>query len=138
MAEIKVNNILKLYVLLLLNDKSRYGYELIKGASARLGRNIGAGQIYPFLKELQKRGIVRASPAGTREKKIYSLTTHGRRFVLSMVSRFGELISLSIKPRLSVCAHCGCKVYEGGYEERIGGKTFRFCCPHCAKDFHGR
>lgn len=138
MAEIKVTNILKLYVLLLLNDKSRYGYELIKESGAKLGRNIGAGQIYPFLKELQKQGIVRASPSGAREKKVYALTPRGKRFVLSMISRFGELIDLSIKPRLSTCAHCGCKVYEGGYEEEVNGKKFKFCCPHCAKDFHGR
>ncbi len=36
---------------------------------------------------------------------------------------------------LMVCAHCGCKVYEGGHKEEIEGKDLMFCCHHCAHSF---
>lgn len=138
MAEIKVNNLLKFYVLLLLRDGPRHGYEIIKHTGEKLGRKVGPGQIYPFLSALQKQGIVRATMEGKREKKAYLLTSKGEKFVLAMLSRFGELIDLSIKPRISVCSHCGCKVYAGGHEEKIAGKRMVFCCSHCARDFAGR
>jgi|TARA_B100001964_G_scaffold244791_1_gene327928 hypothetical protein len=72
---------------------------------------------------------------GKREKKVYSLTTDGRNFTKNMFNRFGDLIDIAIEPKLTTCAHCNCKVYEGGYTEKFKGKTLKFCCMHCASSY---
>jgi len=38
----------------------------------------------------------------------------------------------AIGPRLYVCAHCGCKVYEGACQETMDGEELSFCCTHFA------
>jgi hypothetical protein len=39
---------------------------------------------------------------------------------------------------MDICAHCGCKIYEGSYREEINGKEMSFCCIHCANHYkHG-
>ena len=41
----------------------------------------------------------------------------------------------AIEPKLTGCAHCGCKLYEGGHREKVGGKERMFCCCHCAHSY---
>ncbi len=53
----------------------------------------------------------------------------------ALFKRFSELVSIAIEPSLYVCAHCGCKVYAGGYREFIDGKETAFCCMHCAHSY---
>ncbi len=135
MGKIKIGSLVKFYTLLLLNESSKHGYELMKELREKLGKNISPSQVYPFLNLLQKNKLIKVEKTGSREKKIYSLTSEGRRFVSGLISRFGELIEIAIEPKLKVCAHCGCKVYEGGYRERIGKKELVFCCRYCANSF---
>ena len=52
-----------------------------------------------------------------------------------MFERFGDLIDAVIKPKLKICAHCGCEIFKGGYKEKIKGKTLKFCCIYCAKAY---
>lgn len=130
----RIGSLLKLYTLLLLSEKPRHGYELLKDLKKSLGK-IGASQVYPFLKTLLAHEIIKVSKKGTREKKIYRLTRKGRRFVLSILDRLGELVDIAVKPRLKVCLHCGCKLYEEGYTERIKSKILLFCCHHCARSY---
>jgi hypothetical protein len=54
---------------------------------------------------------------------------------MGLFKRFAELVAIAIEPSLYVCAHCGCKVYEGGYHEVINGKEMAFCCMHCARSY---
>jgi len=42
---------------------------------------------------------------------------------------------VAIEPSLDVCAHCGCKIYEGGHREVIKGEELVFCCSHCAAPY---
>ena len=137
MKELRVTNMAKFYMLLMLNEKPAAGYDIIKSLSERLEQKISPGQVYPFLAKLQDSGYVRTGIPGAREKKTYALTPEGKAFVKRMLSHFGELVDFAVEPRLTVCAHCGCKVFEGGHREKIKGKDVVFCCVHCAKAFVG-
>jgi DNA-binding PadR family transcriptional regulator len=135
MAELKIINMVKFYVLLLLHEGPKHGYDIIKEIGEKLGKKASSGQIYPFLKKLEKKELIKRGKIGKREKKVYSLTKDGEKFLTKMIHRFGNLIDIAVEPKLTVCAHCACKVYSGGYKERIKGKPLTFCCSHCAKSY---
>ncbi|MBI2579123.1 MAG: helix-turn-helix transcriptional regulator [Candidatus Aenigmarchaeota archaeon] len=134
MKEVRVDNLVKLYALLLL-QKQVHGYEIIKTIKEKLGRNASPGQIYPFLKKLQNLGYVKIRKVGTRDKKVYVLTKSGERFSKAMIEKFGSMVELAVQNRLKTCAHCGCEIYSGGHSEKVKGATKYFCCPSCAKAF---
>lgn len=137
MKEIKVTNMAKFYSLMLLMDKPKHGYELIKTTGEKLGKTVSPGQMYPFLAKLESSGYVTIKAEGERDKKVYSLTPEGKKFCMKMLHRFGDLVELAIEPNLSKCTHCGCEVYKGGHTEKIGGQKVTFCCVHCAATFKG-
>ena len=136
MANIKVNNMLKFYTLCLLSNGPKHGYELIKELERNLGKKISSSHIYPFLESLRKNKLIKCDFVGKREKKVYYLTKDGKIFSNNMFSKFGDLISIAIKPRITSCP-CGCKIYEGGYSKKIKGKIMKFCCSHCADGYKG-
>lgn len=135
MDEIKVTSLAKLYMMMLLNEGPKHGYELIKKVEEKLGKKPSPSQIYPFLRELEKLGYIRSKGVGERDRHVYFLTAEGRGFVGRLFVRFGALIDIAVRPRLSVCAHCGCEIYSGGHKERINGRILTFCCRHCAGSF---
>ncbi len=137
MNKVKITNIVKLYALLLLSEKKKHGYELIKEIGAKLDKRISAGEIYPFLNRLKKSGYIRIGESGNRDKKIYVLTPSGKKFVKNMLAKFSNLIELAIEPSLTQCAHCGCRVFGSGFVKKIRGKSFAFCCKYCARGFEG-
>jgi len=135
MEEVKVTNMVKFYSLMLLYQGPKHGYELIKEIEAHMGKKPSTGQIYPFLSTLLENGLIHTKEEGDREKKIYELTPEGRRFAEKKLEMFGGIISATIEKDLTTCAHCGCKVYSGGYEETIDGERLTFCCMHCAASY---
>lgn len=132
---IKISSLVKLYIILLLSEKPKHGYELMKQLEIRLGKKISPNQIYPFLNLLQKESIIHAEKKGVRDKVTYTLTKKGEEFTKKMLSRAGDLFYLALKPHLTACTHCGCKILEGGHKEVINKKELTFCCHHCAKSF---
>jgi len=135
MAEVKIINMAKFCTLYLLSSGPKYGYELMKELSEKLEKKVSASNVYPFLEVLIKNKLIKIQKTGKREKKIYVLTANGRNFTKNMFSRFGDLIDIAIEPRLTTCAHCSCKVYKGGYTEKIKGRELKFCCMHCASSY---
>lgn len=135
MAEVKIINLIKFYVVLLLSEGPKHGYEIIKEIEEKLKKRASAGQIYPFLKKLEKHGYIKSKRMGKREKRVYHLTKEGKAFVKRILNRFGSLIDIAIEPKLTECAHCGCKVYEGGHREVVKGKKLTFCCEYCARSY---
>ncbi|HEY0188282.1 MAG TPA: PadR family transcriptional regulator [Cellulomonas sp.] len=69
---------LRLYLLSLLADGSRHGYELITALSERFGGTYrpSAGTVYPRLARLEEEGLVRRTDSG--RKALYTLTAAGR------------------------------------------------------------
>lgn len=135
MAEVKVTNMVKFCTLYLLSTGPKHGYDLMKELGEKLGRRISASNIYPFLDILIKSRLIKVQKTGKREKKTYVLTNEGKKFTKNMFNRFGDLIDIAIEPKLTTCAHCSCKVYEGGYTEKIKNKELKFCCMHCASSY---
>ena len=135
MAKVKVTNMIKFCTLYLFATGPKHGYELMKELEEKLGRKISASNIYPFLDTLIKNRLIKVQKTGKREKKTYVLTQEGKKFTRNIFNRFGDLIDIAIEPKLTTCAHCSCKVYEGGYTEKIKGKLLKFCCMHCARSY---
>ena len=135
MKEVKVTNLVKFYTILLLNKRSMHGYELIKELEDCLVKKISVSHVYPFLKTLKNNKLITLIDSGKREKKEYALTKRGKKFANDMINKFSIMVDSTVQKKVKKCAHCGCKVYEGGYKEKIKGKQLNFCCIHCAKSF---
>jgi DNA-binding PadR family transcriptional regulator/ribosomal protein L24E len=120
-------------VIILLYEKPLHGYGIMRSVKQRLGRDVSPSLVYPFLHQLEERGLVRSSlrPVGRRPKKVYELTEEGGLLALRIFRRLASLVSVAIEPTLTICAHCGAKLYEGGHREVIDGKEAVFCCIHC-------
>lgn len=129
---VKIGSMVKFYTILLLRESPKHGYDLMKELEGKLGVRIGASQVYPFLCTLEKNRLISIKSTGERDKKVYSLTAEGRKFIGRYLERFGDLIDAAISEKLTICAHCGCKLYQGGYKEQIKGKQMVFCCHYCA------
>ncbi len=127
----------KFYTLQLLKDGPRHGYEIMEELGKRIGKKPSPGQIYPLLKKFKRSGLVsqKVILVGDRKKKVYTLTKEGALAATRMMESFSGIVSAILEPKLTKCAHCGCKVYEGGHRENIGGKVMAFCCVHCARTF---
>ena len=135
MADVKIINLIKLYTLILLSQGPKYGYEIIKELEEKLEKKISSSHIYPFFEQLKKHKALTTTKHKERNKKTYYLTAKGQQLTKTMLNRFGGLIDIAIEPKLKVCIHCGCKVYEGGHVETIKRKTLTFCCKHCASTY---
>ena len=79
---------LRLYLLSLLAERPRHGYELIQALSDRFGGTYSpsAGTIYPRLAKLEEEGLVTKSTDG--RKTVYEITDTGR---AELLARDGEL-----------------------------------------------
>ena len=102
---VKITNLVKFHTLLLLAEKPKHGYDIIKELEQNMERKISAGQIYPFLKELKGNNYIDFKEEEEREKKVYYLTTEGKKFVKGMFSRFGDLIHHAISNELTKCEY---------------------------------
>lgn len=133
--EIKIKNLVNLLIIFSLWEGKKHGYELMNEIQNKTGKRPSTSQIYPFLEKLNKNDLVEIVETGKRGKKIYALTDKGEKFVETKLRMFSNIISATIEKDLTVCAHCGCKVYEGGYKERIKDEKLVFCCKHCANSY---
>ena len=132
-----VSDFARFYVLTILYESPIHGYGVLRKFKDRLGKPISPGLIYPFLRQLNEKGLITYTiePVGEKEKKLYQLTDKGKKLCNHLFKRFAGLVSTAIEPSLDICAHCGCKVYEGGYAETIDRVKMSFCCVHCAQSY---
>lgn len=79
---------LRLYLLSLLDESPKHGYELIQALEERFGGTYvpSAGTIYPRLAKLEEEGLVTKASQG--RKTVYSITDAGRQ---ELHDREGEL-----------------------------------------------
>jgi len=132
-----VSDFSRFYILTILYKRPNHGYGILQEFEERVGRSISPGIVYPFLQKLEERGFLTyvVDPVGEKERKTYRFTEEGLNLCNRLFSRFAAIVSTAIEPSLDVCAHCGCKVYEGGYKEVIDGSEMSFCCVHCAEAY---
>jgi DNA-binding PadR family transcriptional regulator len=128
----------RFYILDILYERPAHGYGIISKYRRRVGKSISPSLVYPFLKQLQDKGLVVNSSemVGEKERKVYELTEEGRALSVRLFKRFASLISTALEPSMDVCAHCGCKVFDGKHVEEMDGVETSFCCVHCASAFH--
>ncbi|MGQ4512299.1 helix-turn-helix transcriptional regulator [Streptomyces sp. DW26H14] len=90
---------LRLYLLKLLDEAPRHGYEVIRLLEERFQGLYApsAGTVYPRLAKLESEGLVTHATEGGR--KVYSITDAGR---AELASRGGELAELEMEIRESV------------------------------------
>lgn len=132
-----VSDFSRVYIITILYEQPSHGYEIISKFKKVIGKEVSPSLVYPFLKQLEQKNLVKYTlrPVGAKKKKVFELTSDGKAFSEQLFRRFSDLISIALEPSLDVCAHCGCKVYEGGYSETIKGKELTFCCCHCAASY---
>ncbi|GLJ95350.1 PadR family transcriptional regulator [Microbacterium dextranolyticum] len=88
MAPVFSHGDLRLYLLNLLDESPRHGYDLIQALSDRTGGTYtpSAGTIYPRLAKLEEEGLVTKTVDG--RKTVYAITEAGR---AEVVARAGDL-----------------------------------------------
>jgi DNA-binding PadR family transcriptional regulator len=137
-AELKIKNLTKFYILVLLkSNESVTGYFILKKLAKDLGKTASPTYVYDFLKNLKSHGYVEdvASSKTSKRSKGFKLTSQGNEFVDKIFARFNNLIEVAIQSRLEICASCGVSLYDNYYSEKIGNQTLNFCCKHCAKAY---
>ncbi|ERK70946.1 transcriptional regulator, PadR family, partial [Leifsonia aquatica ATCC 14665] len=79
MTPVFAHGSLRLYLLSLLDESPKHGYELIQALSDRFGGTYtpSAGTIYPRLAKLEEEGLVTKQADG--RKTVYAITEAGRR-----------------------------------------------------------
>jgi DNA-binding PadR family transcriptional regulator len=84
---------LRLYLLKLLDESPRHGYELIQALSERFGGTYSpsAGTIYPRLAKLEEEGLVTKSSDG--RKTVYRITDAGRAELAAREDELGRVES---------------------------------------------
>jgi PadR family transcriptional regulator, regulatory protein PadR len=90
--------VLELCILNALEDRERYGYELVKTLAALPGFGVTEGTLYPLLSRLRAQGLVKTRLEESTEgpaRKYYSLSTSGRAGVGAMNDYLSALISAS-------------------------------------------
>lgn len=99
MAPVFAHGRLRLYLLKLLDESPRHGYEVIRLLEERFQGLYApsAGTVYPRLAKLEKEGLVTHSTEGGR--KVYSLTDAGRG---ELADRADEIAGLEAEIRESV------------------------------------
>jgi DNA-binding PadR family transcriptional regulator len=132
-----ISDFSRFYILTILYEGPTHGYQILSRFKKRVKKEVSPSLVYPFLQQLEEKGLVNhiVKPVGEKKRKVFELTEKGRELCTALFKRFAELVSIAIEPSLCVCAHCGCKVYEGGYREFIDGKEIAFCCMHCAQSY---
>jgi len=89
-----VKSFLDLFVLSMLNDGAKHGYELMRQLKVRTGTRIGAGTLYPLLYELEERQLVSAewmSPT-RRSRRVYKITEKGSKYMEQGFRGIGHLL----------------------------------------------
>ena len=132
-----ISDFSRFYILTILYEGPAHGYQILSRFKKRVKKEVSPSLVYPFLQQLEEKGLVKHTlkPVGEKQKKVFELTKKGRELTTVLFKRFAELVSIAIEPSLHVCAHCGCKVYEGGHQETIDGQELMFCCTHCARSY---
>jgi DNA-binding PadR family transcriptional regulator len=132
-----VSDFSRFYILIILYEGPRHGYSIISEFKKRIGKEVSPSLVYPFLKQLKRKGFVKYTikSVGAKQRKVFELTEKGKELCKTLFKRFSALVSVTIEPSLEVCANCGCKVYEGGHKEIINGIETTFCCVHCAQSY---
>ncbi|MWV60154.1 PadR family transcriptional regulator [Rathayibacter sp. VKM Ac-2754] len=91
MSPVFAHGRLRLYLLSLLAESPKHGYELIQALSERFGGTYSpsAGTVYPRLAKLEEEGLVTKEADG--RKTVYSITDEGRAELSNRATDLGDI-----------------------------------------------
>ena len=135
--DLKVQNLTKLYALVILKSKEAVtGYYILGRLKKDLNKTASPTYVYNFLKTLKVEGYIEEiATEESKRSKGYKLTPSGAAFTDRIFSRFDNLIEVAIQSRLEICSSCGVKLIDNYYTETVHGQEKNFCCTHCAKAY---
>lgn len=87
--------LLEMCILTALEDRERYGYDLVKGLVGVPGLGITEGTVYPLLSRLRRHGLITSrleESSGGPARKYYSLSDEGREVVGLMDAHLKTLL----------------------------------------------
>ena len=91
-----IRGTLEYCILLMLSQKTCYGYEILQRLNAYPIIASSESTVYPLLRRLQKEGYLqsewRDSAEGLPPRKYYSLTTEGKDYVVMMTEEWSNLL----------------------------------------------
>ncbi len=136
-SERLIGDFFRFYMLILISESPKTGYEIMNEISKRLGKKVSPSIVYPFLRSLEKKKLIvpHTFKTGDRERNVNSLTLAGKALCARLFKQFTTLVAEAIEPSMTKCAHCGCLVYKNAYYEKIRGQRLPFCCRYCAASF---
>ncbi len=132
MDNLKVNSLVKLQTLCLLNKGPKHGYDIIKELTNSMNRKISASHVYPFLKELEENQFINCQKIEERDKKRYYLTDKGDEFIQIVLSKMTHVMDAFLSNKITSCHGCESKIYDGEHVEIINEMKKTFCCKHCS------
>jgi len=86
--------VLEFVILLSLDEREQYGFELISGIAKRAAIDVPEGTLYPLLLRLAKDGLISSRLAegdGGAPRKYYALTNDGREILQDMIPSWSKL-----------------------------------------------
>ncbi len=93
-----VKSFLDLFVLSLLDNGGKHGYEIMRELKTKTGAHIGAGTLYPLLYELEERRLVAGewmSPT-RRSRRVYRITDQGEKYRDQSFNGIDKLLRSSV------------------------------------------
>lgn len=86
--------LVKLYILAILNENKRHGYEIIKELEKKTKGccNVSVGSIYPALKELETMRLIKGNNKNVEGRKriIYDITEEGKNTLNEGIKKWYE------------------------------------------------
>jgi len=95
-----MRGMLSFLILWLLSKKPMYGQELAKEIGKRKGTKPNPGTIYPALKELKKRGLIKSKKEGRVTN--YHITEKGRKGIQTACEYFCKAFGEIFQERMEV------------------------------------
>lgn len=86
--------LVKLYILAILNENKRHGYEIIKELEKKTKGccNVSVGSIYPALKDLETMKLIKGANKSVegRKRVIYKITAEGKNALDEGIKKWHE------------------------------------------------
>ena len=79
---------LDIVVLTIIRSRPTWGYRIITDIRENFGVNIGYGTMYPLLKSLKTKGLIKSRSKISNRRKIYEITVKG----LEVINSYNELL----------------------------------------------
>ncbi len=104
--DISTVSMLELQTLWLLSSHDLHGYALIQYLSKGRSSPLTPGTLYPLLGRFERDGLIAVSETGQRDKKVYTLTSDGRKLLDKLAHEFTEMFDgIYVKYHCSACTH---------------------------------